>query len=128
MDAKISYVASTGGVKIEGNPDTWYNPVKSIKDEVMKLEKGDFVNILLDGTRIVGISKKDEEDSVVNEGEVVIDDVVVENPVVKGVLDKDRLIVRQNVLSRAVEMFLAGKIDKGDVKVVAEDLEGWVFR
>lgn len=41
--------------------------------------------------------------------------------------ERQRVIVRQNVLSRAVEMRIAGLIDDNDVINLAERFERWVL-
>lgn len=41
---------------------------------------------------------------------------------------KERRIVRQNVLNRAVDMFNVGKIDYNDILETAKVLEMWIYR
>lgn len=40
---------------------------------------------------------------------------------------KDVMIVRQNVLNRAVDMYVGGKIERESILDVAEEFEAWVL-
>lgn len=42
--------------------------------------------------------------------------------------EKDKIIVRQNVLNRAVELLINGNIDQNAMFTVAEEMEAWVWK
>lgn len=74
---------------------------------------------------LVGFEESDEAPEMIKPGELqeantMKDEVFVDN--------KQKVIVRQNVLNRAVELYLAGKIEEKDVLEKAEELEEWVWK
>jgi hypothetical protein len=115
VQGTVKIVAKTLGVKLEQH-DGWFNPTEVAKEYIRKLKIGDVVEFTLDDSDKVSfvkvLGKGDEIKQVAGSTEK---------------LDKDRLIIRQNVLARAVEIYLADKCEKEEVLKIAASFEKWVL-
>jgi hypothetical protein len=79
---------------------------------------------------LVGFEEGDMAPEVVNHGESnTVNNTVNESPKeLSHEEKKQKVIVRQNVLNRAVELHLAGKIEENKILEKAEELEEWVWK
>ena len=119
-----SKVARTGGIKIEGSEE-WYNPTPQCAPYVKKEMEGCKLELdMVEGTQ------KPTFAFVKNLGKAQVLAAPSITPQGQKTLDlafrKDEMIVRQNVLARAVEMYIAGKITKEEIITTAETFEKWV--
>ncbi|KKL45859.1 hypothetical protein LCGC14_2351370, partial [marine sediment metagenome] len=75
---------------------------------------------------LIGFEESDKAPEVVKIGELNTAD---KHPKEETQGDKvQRMIVRQNVLNRAVDMFNAGKIKEEEIYEKAEEFEKWVWK
>ena len=133
---KIRYVASTGGIKLEGE-DSWLNPTENVKKHITKDLVGKNVELTLDdNNKITYLEKLPTEKEIleVNEEDLSKSE---KNEYWEA---KDRRIVRQNVLSHATNIAIAIYNRKEEIEGItvdevtntimriAERLENWVYR
>jgi len=122
INGTIKVVAKTGGIKLEETGETWMNPVEGVKQFIGSYKKGDKVELTVGDDGLISFIKK-------TLSEPVFQQKSVNQPVNTGVDwdAKDRRIVKQNVLNRAVDMFIASKIDRTQILKIAETFEAWVY-
>jgi len=116
----VTTVARTGGIKLD-NEEVWYNPTKASKEFVKQEFRGQTVELDLDEA-----GKTFSFIKIVNGAETT--PIGKSENINDGRDAKDRRIVRQNVLHRAVDLHIAGKIEYDQITPVAKGLESWVYR
>jgi len=113
---KLKFVAKTGGLKFTDSED-WFNPVDALKTEAMQLRVGQTIRII------------HNEKNQVSKIDLITEETTQPKTTSKYTgVERETLIVRQNVLARAVELFVAGKVSEGGLLKQAEALEAWVMR
>lgn len=129
MKGKISVIAKTGGVKIEGD-DTWYNPASPEVRDFLLNRKDSLLNSEAD--LLLNNEGKIERVSIEKK---ITDNLQQEKP---AFVDRDVKIIRQNVLGHSTQVVLA-MYEKTDevltseeliekILEVASELEKWVNR
>ena len=134
---KIKVVASTGGIKLEGE-DFWLNPNENVKKFITKDLIGKNVELTLDdNNKITYLEKLPTEKEILEVNEEDLSKPETKNEYREA---NNRRIVRQNVLSHATNIAIAIYNRKEEVDGVtvdevtdtimriAERLENWVYR
>jgi len=131
MKGKISVIAKTGGVKIEGD-DTWYNPASPEVRDFLLNRKDSLLNS--EAELLLNNEGKIERVSV----ERKVTDTLQQPEEKPAFVDRDVKIIRQNVLGHSTQVVLA-MYEKTDevltseeliekILEVASELEKWVNR
>lgn len=123
INGTLKVVAKTGGLKLEETGEVWMNPTEEVKPYLKGYNKGDKVELTISDDGLVNFIKKISSEPVFQPTKNV-------NQTNTANVDwdaKDRRIVKQNVLNRAVDMFIAGKIERTQILKIAETFEAWVY-
>lgn len=132
MKGKISVIAKTGGIKVEGD-DNWYNPASPAVKKFLLAKKDDLLNSEVE--LVLNEEGKIERvlvNSANSEQKIPQEKITEEKP------DRDCRIIRQNVLGHSTKIVmqmyekaeetLTSKQLVDKIKEVAQELEEWVNR
>lgn len=112
MKGKISVIAKTGGVKVEGD-DNWYNPASPEVKNFLLAKKDDLLNSEAD--LLLNTEGKIERVSIEKK---ITDNIQQEKPVF---IDREVKIIRQNVLGHATKIVM-DMYEKTDEVLTSEQL------
>lgn len=127
-EVKIIYVAKTGGIKIDGE-EGYLNPTDKCKLFVKKGMEGCVAELDMseDGKTFsfIKVLKSPAGDNT--QPPYKSESMKYDQNNAPDWAAKDLRICRQNVLNRAVDMFIADKIKREEIIDVAMSFEAWIY-